>query len=129
MKVFLNTSSTRPYHLSQDEHKEFTWHLGAIDSLVVMYLGEKYIGADKELGKNTGYMSDLVRFGLKKVDGLTDDNNNPIEMPTEEVDLPYVGRYKVVADSFLRKLMVGILLELSVEISKDNMLMGDQLKN
>lgn len=129
MKVFFDINARRDYYLKADDTKEIAWELGSLDSQLTLYLSEKFGEHKDEAGKNTEFLLNVVRYAVKNVRGLKDSEGNDIGMPKEVYNLPYIGKYTGVADTFLRSIHPLFLSELAGEIMKDNYLTETERKN
>ena len=126
MKIFLNTSARRTYYLTQDTDKTIAWELGPIESFVMMNLIEKFKNIT-ESQNNIALMREVIRHGLKGVKGQSEGQDIVIEF--EEVDISYLGKFKVVADKFLNNLNLVVITELATEIINDNTVREPEAKN
>lgn len=118
MKIFLNISATRTYYLTQDTDKTIAWELGAIESLLMMHLLEKYKGVQQN-EHGVALMREVLRFGLKGVKGQMDGQDIVLEF--DDVEIPYLGKYRAVSDKFLNNLNLVVLAELATEVMNDNL--------
>jgi hypothetical protein len=119
--IFIDTTATREYTLSSEP--SVIWTLGSLDSRLVLYIMAKFNDSTSDANvaeKFFAHLVEFVRFGLK---GATE-----IEVPFEEIDLPYIGKRSAVKDEFLRRLRPEVLIELGRQIRDDNVLTDEERK-
>lgn len=127
--IFIDASATREFFLSLDSERSVKWTLGALDSRIVLHIIAKTLGSDSSAPEKFFFqLVDFVRFGLRDVEGLTDHNDLPVQIYFEEIDIPYIGKRRVVADKFLERLPAHILVEIGSAIKDDNVLTDDSRK-
>lgn len=126
MNIFIDTTATREYTLPSEP--SIIWTLGALDSRLVLHIfGKTYGSTAPDAEQFFAKLVDFVRFGLVKAkDAATGE---AMEIPTEEVDVPFVGKRTAIAESFLKRVRPDVLMTLGREIMKDNILTDEERKN
>lgn len=121
MNIFIDTSATREYVLSADSERSIIWTLGAIDSRLILHIiARNQTSEGTEADRFFSHLVDFVRFGLKGATG--------IDVPLENVDVPYIGKRQAVSEDFLKRLRPEVLIELGREIRLDNILTDEERK-
>jgi hypothetical protein len=85
------------------------WKLGAINSDVYAYLGQKANTNSLEA------MTEAVRYGLRGFENLTDEHDNPVKFSTISRPLGECN-YNVVSGHILRIIPIEVITELGAEI-------------
>ena len=127
--LFIDNSATREFFLSFDPERSVKWTLGALDSRIVLHIIARTIGSDASAPEKFFFqLVDFARFGLRDVEGLTDQNGNPVSVEFDEIEVPYIGKRKVVADRFLERLPADVLVEIGKAVKGDNVLTDEERK-
>lgn len=123
MKIFLTPDAERPFTIPGTD---VVWFLGAIPSPVAIYFSEKYHSdiARESVGHSAGFVTDLVRHGLRRVEGL-----DGAEVPLVDILIPYVGTFKGVDDAFINRLPPTVIAALAAEIMSDVFVTAAERKN
>jgi hypothetical protein len=75
------------------------------------------------------YFYELIRFGLKGWDNFNDAAGKPVPFVTVDRTIPFVGIRKIASDESLMKLKETALMELALEVNRDNFINNQELKN
>lgn len=137
MIVAINPEVVHDYSLALDDGEQKTiFKLGVIDSFTRAYIDDKYSIRKTIDGKvdledvnvHAKYL-EFVRFGLRGWVNFKDGLGQDIPFETVEVNLPNIGKRTVASDSSLKRLTLGWIVELGVEILSHNQISQEELKN
>lgn len=116
MNIFIDKEQLTPYFLEQDTNKEIEFQFGPIDVISMFSI--------RNNSKDNSYLDLMVGFlrhSLKSAKGM--------DIPLEEVEIPMLGKKKVVSMDFINTLKVDVFTELATQAYKLNNLSEQDQKN
>jgi hypothetical protein len=134
MIIARDITEVKEYSLMEDtgENKS-VFLIGALDIPVRAYLDDTFSVFDatqniNDVNVHAKYL-EFVRFGLKGWKNIPDKDGKEIEFVTEEKVFPRVGKRTIASDESLNKLKLTQIIELGMQVVRDNTISGQDLKN
>jgi hypothetical protein len=134
MSIIANDiNQIRNYSLISDASENKTvFLLGVLDVQTRAFLDDTYSIFDSEKNLNDINLHrkylEFVRLGLKGWENLCDINLKPIEFKTEEKIYPGLGKRIVVSEDSLNKLRLIHIIEIGIQIVRDNTINSEDKK-
>ena len=125
----INCEAIHDYSLNSDEGPDKTiFKIGVLDSFVRAYIDDSHSTFKKDteslfddVGIHDKYLQ-FVRFGLKGWSNFKDSEGKDVPFEITEIDVPRIGKRKVVSDESMKKLDLKWTIEIGLEVVSSNQL-------